>query len=607
MTQKTYYITTAIDYVNGEPHIGHAYQKIIADALSRWHRLQGKEVFFLTGTDEHGKKIADTAKKANKGPKEFVDSIVPKFKEAWKALNINYDRFIRTTDEDHKKTVQEFIKKVQKGGDIYLGKYEGLYCVGCEAYYTEKDAQNNECPIHKKPLETIKEESYFFRLSKYKKFLLDHYKKNPRFILPAERRNEIINRIKEELQDLSISRTSFKWGIPFPGNPKHVTYVWFDALINYYTATQTKGKEKFWPADLHVLGKDNAWFHTVYWPAMLKSAGIKLPKTIFNHGFLTVEGQKISKSLGNTISPIKIVSKYGSDSMRYYVMRATPFGEDGDFSEAELIKRHNTELADKLGNLISRVTTLAEAIGLQKTPLKSLKTDKLIKKMQESLENYQTDKALNELFAFIDQCNTFVQQTKPWETKDKKILYELTNALKDIAILISPFLPETAEKIAKTLNVELSWKQLSLPLKIEKVKKSEILFKKIEMKQAEQKTQTVQIPKASQTISYEEFSKMQLKVGKILKVEDHPNAEKLLVLSVDLGEPTPRTIVAGLKKHYKKESLLNKKAIFVANLQPATLRGIESQGMILAAVSEDESQIIFLTPEKDIKEGSNIR
>jgi len=481
MAKETFYVTTAIDYVNDEPHIGHAYQKITTDVLARWNRLIGKDVFFLTGTDEYGKKVAQSAEKAGKPPKEFTDEMSKKFKEAWKILNIKPDRFIRTTDKDHEKTVIKFIDKCEKAGDIYKGKYEGYYCTACEAYYTEKDAPGLVCPVHHSKLEKLKEESYFFKLSRYQKFLLDLYKKNPEFIQPKERRNEIINRVKEGLRDLSITRTSFKWGIPFPLDKKHVTYVWFDALINYYSATRQKGKEKFWPADYHILGKDNAWFHAVYWPAMLKSAKIKLPKSVFVHGFLTFNGEKISKSLGNAISPITLVEKYGADTIRYFASRQFPFaeGNDGDFDEKALIGRHNNELANKLGNLISRVSALAEKYGLKKvkTSLESKTTQDKVKKHFEALE---LDKALNETFAFIDKANEYIQAKKPWETKDPQVLYELTNAIKNVAILLSPFIPETAEKIAKTFNFKITLSELEKPIKATKIKKSPILFKKIQ-------------------------------------------------------------------------------------------------------------------------------
>lgn len=475
MTKNTFYVTTAIDYVNAEPHIGHAYQKIVADVLARWHRLLGDDVFYLTGTDEHGKKVADSAEKAGKKPKEFVDEVSVKFKEAWKNLNIQPDRFIRTTDEDHLKVVKEIITKVNDNGDIYKGEYSGLYCVGCEAYYTEKDAPNLVCPIHKKPLENLKEESYFFKLSEYKDFLLDLYEKNPEFISPKERKNEIVNRVKEGLQDLSISRTSFNWGVPFPLDGKHVTYVWFDALINYYTGVVGKN---YWPANLHLLGKDNSWFHCVYWPAMLKSAGIELPLKVFNHGFLTFNGQKISKSLGNTISSDVLVKKYGADTIRYFCLRHFPFGDDGDFSEDALVERHNGELADKLGNLVSRVSALVEKYGLSEDD--ALDVSKTVQDVEDHLNKLEFDKALNVVFSFIDYCNEYIQDKKPWETKDNKVLYQLSNAIKDIAILLSPFIPETCEKISKVFNFKIEYRGLKEKLKISKIKKAEVLFNKIE-------------------------------------------------------------------------------------------------------------------------------
>ena len=476
-----FYVTTAIDYPNAEPHIGHAYQKVIADVLSRWHKLKGDKVWFLTGTDEHGKKIQEAAEKSSKKPKEFVNELSDRFKESWKSLEVDYSRFIRTTDADHKKLVQEVIEKCKKKGDIYLGKYEGMYCTACEAYYTDKDLENGCCPVHKKPVEKLKEDSYFFRLSKYQKFLLDLYKKHPEFILPKERRNEITNRVKEGLKDLSISRTSFDWGIPFPEDKKHVIYVWFDALFNYLTGAGKKGE--FWPADVHLLGKDNSWFHCVYWPAFLKSAGYKLPKTVFVHGFITFNGQKISKSLGNVISPKYLVNKYGADSVRYFICRNFVFGEDGDFSEKVLVERHNNELADKLGNLVSRVSTLAEKYGLKEVDFKKINVDihvsNIIRDVNYSIEKYEFDKAVNKIFSFIDTLNQWVQDKKIWETGSKEDLFELTTGIRLVAILLWPFIPETSEKIAKTFGFKISLKDLEKPLKIVKIKKAPILFKKI--------------------------------------------------------------------------------------------------------------------------------
>lgn len=638
-SKKTFYVTTPIYYPNDIPHLGHAYTTIAADILARWNTLLGKEVFFLTGTDEHGKKIEETAQKNGKKPKEFVDSLIPEFKKAWGALNIEYDRFIRTSDLDHEQVVQDILERVNKKGDIYKGVYSGLYCTACEAYYTEKDAKDNSCPMHNKPLENLEEESYFFRLSKYKNKILELYQKNPEFISPEYRKQEIINRINEGLQDLSISRKNLKWGIPLPFDESHCCYVWFDALTNYLTGVGYNKDEKlfkkFWPADLHIVGKDILWFHVVIWPAILFSAGIELPKKIFAHGWWLVENEKMGKSAGNAINIEYLVSIAGADSARYFLFRSTPFGQEGNFSNSTLIERHNNELADKLGNLISRVSNLAEKIGLEKTDI--IGTEKLTNNIKVSLENLEFDRALNEIFAFIDFCNTYVQEKKPWLNSDKKVVYQLCNAIKDIAILLSPFIPETSEKIAENFNFEISQKSLSSQLQITKIKKAPILFKKIEEKKEEANREIKSVKKPETIINiketvkdkvekeikdkkmekeeiskkpiitYEEFSKLDLKIGKILSVKDHPEADKLLILEVDFGDNDKRTIVAGLKQHYKKEYLIEKKAVFVANLKPANLRGIESQGMILAATDKENNKVIFLTTEKEVKEGSKIK
>ncbi len=484
MKKNKFYVTTPIYYPNDLPHIGHAYTTLAADVLARWNKLKKKDVFFLTGTDEHGKKIQSAAEKIRKKPKEFVDSLIPKFKEAWKKLNIDYDKFIRTTDKNHEKIVKEMLQKVYDKGDIYLNLYEGFYCTGCEAYYTEKDLEDNKCPIHQTKIEKLREESYFFRLSKYQKKLLDLYEKNPEFISPKKRRQEIINRVKEGLKDLSISRSSFDWGVQFPFDKKHVAYVWFDALFNYYSATREKGNEKYWPAQIHLIGKDILWFHSVYWPAFLMSAKIELPEKIFAHGWWTFDKEKISKSRGKVLNVDELIEIAGVDSARYFLMRATPFGDDGDFSEQNLIDRHNNELADKLGNLVSRVSALTERYGLEEVDKKddnsiiiaSQEMDKLI---NETMENLQFDRALNFLFEQIDYCNEYIQSKKPWETKDKRVLYEISNMIKSIAILLWPFIPETSEKIAKQFGFKISLDEIKKPLKIIKIKKSEILFKKI--------------------------------------------------------------------------------------------------------------------------------
>jgi len=599
MAEK-FYVTTAIDYVNAEPHIGHAYQKIVADALARWNKLQGKDVFFVTGTDEHGKKVEEAAKAAGKKPKVFVDEVSKKFIKAWKLLNIDYDRFIRTTDKDHQEVVKKFIETCNKAGDIYKGEYSGSYCTGCEAYVTEKDLVDGKCPVHpNREVEKISEETYFFKLSKYQDFLLDLYKTD--FTQPKIRRNEVKKRVEEGLNDLSISRTSFNWGIPFPLDKKHVTYVWFDALINYYTATREKGREKFWgQPTVHILGKDNTWFHNVYWPAMLKSAGIELPRTTLNHGFLTFNGQKISKSLGNSISPITLVDKYGADAVRYFCLRHFSFasGSDGDFDEKALVDRYNNELANKLGNLVSRISALAEKYGVEKSKKTLLKKLNL-KQIEKYFDEYKVDRALDEIFAFIDICNEYVQEKKPWETKDKKVLGELVEAIREIARLLSPFIPESAEKIAKIFRSN-------------KIKKAPVLFEKLE-------TPKIEAPKANlnkaeepkeimegvTTIQFDDFAKVDLRVAEIQNVEDIPGADKLYKLDINVGEEN-RTICAGIKEFYSHDELKGKKIIIVANLTPRKMRGIESKGMLLAASNEDHSKVVLISPDQDIEPGSQV-
>ncbi len=613
---KKFYITTAIDYASGEPHIGHAYQKVVADVLARWHKAKGEHVFFLTGTDEHGQKIAKIAKEAGKSEKEFVDLLSEKFKQAWLSLNLNFDRFIRTTEPNHEKKVQEFIKLMNEKGDIYKGKYSGLYCMDCEAYVTEKDLIGGKCPFHPdKELTELSEEAYFFRLGKYRKKLLELYDKNKKYILPVFRRQEIVNRVKEGLKDLNITRTNFSWGIPFPLDKRHVTYVWYEALLNYITGIDWPNKmfKKFWPADVQILGIDNGWFHCVIWPAMLMSAGIKPASTILINGFLTFNGRKISKSLGNAISPTVLVKRYGADTIRYFLCRNFVFGEDGDFSERALVERHNSELANKFGNLISRASALAEKYGMEKSKNKLIEKLKL-KEIEKHMENYQLDKALNLIFDFIDECNLYVQENKLWETGNKKKLYELADSIKAIAILLWPFMPSSAEKIAKLLNFKIDYREIKKPLKISKIKKAEILFKKIsadekpEVKEKINKPGRIDGVMNANMISFKDWEKLDLRVGKILKAEDIENADKLYGLEVDLGkELGKRVLVAGIKKYYKKDELKGKRCVIFANLEPRTVKGIESKGMILAAVNEDESKVVLIEPDKDIEVGSKVR
>ena len=471
--KNTFYITTAIDYVNAPPHIGHAFEKTVADAIARWHRLNGKDVFFLTGVDENAQKNVQAAEKAGIPVKEFIDKTTFQFLNLCEKLNLSYSKFIRTTAKDHRIVVQRILKKVIEKGDIYKGIYEGLYCVGCEAYYTEKELSNGKCKEHDAKPELRKEEAYFFRLSKYKTQLL---KIIPKYAIPKTRVNEVLTRIKEDgLKDVCISRKGAKWGIDFPEDKDFKIWVWIDALINYISGLKDK-EEVYWPAQLHIIGKGINWFHSVIWPAFLISAGYKLPEKLLIHGYLNLRGKKISKSLGNTINPLELLNKYQADAVRYSLLRCSVF-EDSDYSEEILIERHNGELANKLGNLVSRVSALAERHGLEKsTPLK---IDKTLKNVESEFNNLELDKALKEIFEFIDYCNEYVQDKKPWETKDKKVLWQLANAIKDITILLSPFIPETSEKIARIFNFKISIKELKTPLKITKIKKSSILFEKV--------------------------------------------------------------------------------------------------------------------------------
>lgn len=457
-TKKAFYITTAIDYVNAKPHIGHAFEKILADAIARYHRQRGEKVWFLTGVDENAQKNAIAAKEKGVSTRKFVDENSKAFIELCKKLNISNDDFIRTTEERHKKTVQEIFKKVYEKGEIYKGVYEGLYCYGCEAYKTEKDLVNGKCPEHpNRKIVSLKEDAYFFKLSKYKE-KIEKFIKN--YIIPEERKKEILVRIKEEgLKDLCVSRTNLDWGIDSPIDKNFKIYIWFDALVNYISAANGN-----WPADLHIIGKGINWFHSVIWPAILLSAGYELPKKLLVHGYLNLEGQKISKSLGNVIDPSELIEKYGTDSVRYSLLRCSVF-EDFDYSEEILIERHNNELANKLGNLVSRVSALTEKYGIEKGENKLLKKLKT-KEIEKDFEEYKIDRVLSEIFTFIDICNEYVQSKKPWETHDKKVLGELSESIKEIAKLLFPFIPETSKKITKQFNAT-------------KIKKSEILFKKI--------------------------------------------------------------------------------------------------------------------------------
>ena len=485
--KETFYITTTIPYVNAPPHIGHALEFVQADVLARWNRLEGRDVFFLSGTDEHGTKNYQAAKKQGLNPKDFVAKNSGFFKELLKLLNISNNYFIRTIDNKvHWPGVIKMWNELVKKNDIYKKKYTGNYCTGCERFITEKDLVNGKCPDHPTTkIEILSEENYFFRLSKYSDEIKKRINSGEFVIYPNKWKNDFLSLIKKGLQDVSFSREKkhLPWGIPVPGDENQVLYVWPDALTNYLTGIGFPNKKykKYWPADIHLVGKDMLRFHAGIWPGMLLSAGIPLPKKLIVHGFLTINGKKMSKSTGNVVDPIELAKKYNVDSIRYFLLRSVPFGDDGDFSEKALIERYNNELADKLGNLISRVSALAEKYGIQKTENKLLKKLNL-QKIEKLFENYEFDKTLNEIFAFIDVCNEYVQNKKPWETQDKRILYELTDSIKAITILLWPFIPSTSEKIAKQFGFKVdknSFKEIKKPLKENKIKKGEILFRKI--------------------------------------------------------------------------------------------------------------------------------
>ncbi|MDP8012677.1 MAG: methionine--tRNA ligase [Nanoarchaeota archaeon] len=460
--RKKFYITTPIFYVNDKPHIGHAYTMIVADILARWHRLRGEDVFFLTGTDEHGEKIQKSAIAAGKTPQEFVDGIVDRFKATWKALNISYDFFIRTTDENHIETVQKFISLLQQKGDIYKGEYEGWYCVSDETFLTELELVDGKCPYCGKPVERVKEESYFFRLSKYREALLDHYKENKEFLSPSFRAQEIINRVKEGLNDLSISRTSVTWAVPFPEDDKHFVYVWLDALVNYISALGWPEGEKFrefWPADVHLIGKEINWFHSVIWPALLMSAGLPLPRMVFSHGWWTVDGKKMSKSVGNVVDPMDLLSRYTDDEIRYFLIRSMPIGQDGDFSERALAERVNGELLADLGNLVSRIIAIADKADVSFLGENILEKEINIEKIDKAFEEVDINAALEEIWSFIRKMNKYVDSTQPWRLKGEElseVMYNLLEGLRVLSILLYPFMPRTAEKIASQLGTEIT-------------------------------------------------------------------------------------------------------------------------------------------------------
>ncbi|MBU4484170.1 methionine--tRNA ligase [bacterium] len=641
MAKKKFYITTAIDYVNNVPHLGTSYEKICTDVIARFKRMQGYDVHFQMGNDEHSINVKKAAIEKGLAPKAYCDEMQGKFEEIWQKLEISYDGFIRTTEIRHKAGVQELFRRIYDNKDIYKSSYDGYYCESCEAFYTEKDLVDGHCPHHKTKPKWLKEENYFFALSKYQDKLLKHIKKNPKFILPESRRNEILSLIKGGLDDVSISRSTRDWGITLPIDESHVVYVWFDALINYITAvgfgSDEKMFKKWWPAQIHVIGKDITRFHCVIWPAMLMSAGVKLPETIFGHGFVYLKGEKMSKSLGNVVCPMDVINIYGADPLRYYLVRESSFGRDGDFTWERFIDIYNSDLANGIGNTLSR--TIGMVLKYFDGKIEAIKSKpdsmdkKLIAKITSTYKNVEAQldyttgdinfhvalANIQEAFAAIDG---YIQETAPWtlakegkQERLKAILHNIAESLRVLSIILRPFIPSNAAKIWEQLGLNEigkfedqdfssveKWNQIKKTIT---VIKSESIFPRIEKKDGvpkEKKSEEKQV--MTDTIDITDFSKIDLRIAEILEAEKIEGTDKLLKLQVSLGEEK-RQIVAGIAKHYDANDLIGKKVVVVANLKPIKLRGVESHGMLLAASGNEQLSIV--TPLNDIPVGSKVK
>jgi len=654
MSKKPYYITTAIAYASGKPHIGNTYEIVLADAIARFRREEGLEVFFQTGTDEHGQKIENKAKEAGITPKEYVDNAAGQIRKIWDLMNTSYDKFIRTTDEDHKKQVQKIFKKFYDQGDIYKGCYEGMYCTACESFFTDSQLVDGKCPDCGGDVYPAKEEAYFFKMSKYADRLIKYINEHPEFIQPVSRKNEMMNNfLLPGLQDLCVSRTSFTWGIPVDFDPKHVTYVWLDALSNYITGIgydvdgdSSERFKKFWPADLHLIGKDIIRFHTIYWPIFLMALDLPLPKQVFGHPWLLQGDGKMSKSKGNVIYADTLVDFFGVDAVRYFVLHEMPFDNDGVISWELMVERFNSDLANVLGNLVSRTISMtnkyfdgvltdandesvAGAMEVD-TDLKDvvlMTVEKVVKKMSE----LRVSDAITEIWTLFKRCNKYIDETTPWilaKEEDKKqrlqtVLYNLSESIAIGASLLHSFMPETSEKILEYFGTNKrsleDMNKFGLLMSGTTVAKDpEILFKRLELEEVLKKVEELNLNgnkekssetegvdvEAKDTIEYDDFAKLQIQVGQIIKCEEVPKSKKLLCSQVQVGNTT-RQILSGIKQWYSAKDMVGKQVLVVTNLAPKKIAGLESQGMILLA-EDDEGNACLVSPEKNIKPGSEI-